>query len=108
MISPNFKSRICVILELHQIYIPIFNDLNILKILHVFTLPKLSSDISANLHATFTNLSRQIPSTMVNDYTKFQVPSLCGFEMAPNLLFDFQRPKYFENCTCFPATKIKL
>jgi hypothetical protein len=28
--------------------------------------------------------------------------------MASNLLFDIQRPKYFENCTCFPATKIKL
>jgi hypothetical protein len=97
-----------VVLKWHQIYFLIFNDLNILKIVHVFPLPKLSSDISANLHATFTNLLRQIPSTMVNDYTKFQVPSLCRFEMTSNLLFDFKRPKYFENCTCFPATKIKL
>jgi hypothetical protein len=86
----------------------IFNDLNILKIVHVFPLQKLSSDISANLYATFTKLSWQIPSTMINHHTKFQVPSLCRFEMASNLLFDFQRPKYFENCTCFPASKIKL
>jgi hypothetical protein len=97
-----------VVLKWHQIYFLIFNDLNILKIVHVFPIPKLSSDISANLHATFTKLSRQIPSTMGNHRTKFQVPSLCGFEMASNLLFDIQRPKYFENCTCFPATKIKL
>jgi hypothetical protein len=106
----NFKCRICVVLKWHQIYFLIFNDLNILKIVHVFPIPKLSSDISANLHATFTKLSCQIPipSTMVNHHTKFQVRNCCGFEMASNLLFDIQRPKYFENCTCFPATKIKL
>jgi hypothetical protein len=79
-----------------------------MKIVHVFPLPKLSSDISANLHATFTKLMCQIPSAMVNHHTKFQVPSLCGFEMESKLLFNFKRPKYFEICTCFPATKIKL
>jgi hypothetical protein len=106
IIAPNFKCRVCVVLKWHQIYFLIFNDLNILKIVHVYALPKLSSDISANLHATFTKLSWQIPSTMVNNHTNFQVRSLCGFEMASNLLFDFQRPKYFENCACFPLPKL--
>jgi hypothetical protein len=77
-----------------------------LKFVHVFPLPKLSSDISANLHATFTNLSRQIPSTMVNDYTKFQMPSLCGFEMASNLFLIFNDQNILKIVHVFPLPKL--
>jgi hypothetical protein len=62
--TPNIKTRIWVIFEWGQIWFSIVNDLNIVKIVHVFPVPKLSCDISATLNATFTKPSGRIPTKL--------------------------------------------
>ena len=64
-----------IVSEWDQFSYSILNDINIVKIVHVFLRPELSSYISATFNATFTKLSGQIEMIMTFNYVHGKLPS---------------------------------
>jgi hypothetical protein len=83
----NFMSWNLKVSVWHQINFSTFDNLNIVKNLHVFSLPNSTYYISANLYVTFTGLPGHRTIIIIFHGTNFFELKLNSFGMGSNQLF---------------------